>query len=373
MMARLNSAATAPTLEPRVSTYIGLFFVALATLMYEILLTRIFSVTMLYHFAFVALSLAMFGHDRGRADRLPARRGCFTPARSTESAGRSPRVAFPIAMVLSFLTELSIPFRVASVGRRDLRDRLHLRRDRRAVRRQRHRRLPGADRLFRHVSAGCTPRISRARRSAACCSSACSTGPTGRRRCCGSRCWRASAESRFAVDARLDERLRHDRHRVASSLLGAASAASDTRSSSGEALPDLPHPVHRRASFEARAALREVELVLARARQWATRAPGAAAGLGAEPDACRRTCACASCRWTSTSSPGTVMTGLRRRLRRPSQHLRYDVTNIGYYLRHRLRRARDRRRRRARRAVGAGVRRAIGDRGRDQQGHHRAR
>ena len=47
-------------------TYLGLFLVALATLTYEILLTRIFSVTMLYHFAFVALSLAMFGMTVGR-------------------------------------------------------------------------------------------------------------------------------------------------------------------------------------------------------------------------------------------------------------------------------------------------------------------
>jgi hypothetical protein len=34
--------------------------------MYEILLTRIFSVTMMYHFAFVALSVAMFGPTLAR-------------------------------------------------------------------------------------------------------------------------------------------------------------------------------------------------------------------------------------------------------------------------------------------------------------------
>ena len=45
--------------------YVGIFLVAMATLMFEILLTRIFSVTMLYHFAFVALSLAMFGMTVG--------------------------------------------------------------------------------------------------------------------------------------------------------------------------------------------------------------------------------------------------------------------------------------------------------------------
>jgi hypothetical protein len=43
------------------STYAGLFLVTLATLMEEILLTRIFSVTMWYHFVFLAVSIAMFG------------------------------------------------------------------------------------------------------------------------------------------------------------------------------------------------------------------------------------------------------------------------------------------------------------------------
>ena len=46
-------------------TYIGLFLVTLATLMHETLLTRIFSVTMWYHFAFVATSVALFGMTVG--------------------------------------------------------------------------------------------------------------------------------------------------------------------------------------------------------------------------------------------------------------------------------------------------------------------
>lgn len=39
----------------------ALFLVALATVMFEILLTRIFSLTLWYHFAFMAISVAMFG------------------------------------------------------------------------------------------------------------------------------------------------------------------------------------------------------------------------------------------------------------------------------------------------------------------------
>ena len=45
----------------RISTYGGIFFIALATLAWEILLTRIFSATMYYHFVFMSISLAMLG------------------------------------------------------------------------------------------------------------------------------------------------------------------------------------------------------------------------------------------------------------------------------------------------------------------------
>src|SRR4051795_5027582 len=65
---------------PARGSYIGLFMVALATLMYEILLARIFSVTMLYHFSFVALSVAMFGMTVG-ALIVYLSPSIFTPAR----------------------------------------------------------------------------------------------------------------------------------------------------------------------------------------------------------------------------------------------------------------------------------------------------
>ena len=56
---------TAGPLARRAATLGGVFAIAVATLMYEILLTRIFSVTMWYHFAFMAISLAMFGLAAG--------------------------------------------------------------------------------------------------------------------------------------------------------------------------------------------------------------------------------------------------------------------------------------------------------------------
>jgi len=45
--------------------FAGLFFTTLATLMLEIGLTRIFSVSMWYHFSFMAISIAMFGLSAG--------------------------------------------------------------------------------------------------------------------------------------------------------------------------------------------------------------------------------------------------------------------------------------------------------------------
>ena len=90
--------------------YVGLFFIALSTLTYEILLTRIFSVTMLYHFAFVALSLAMFGMTVGAllVYLLPS----LFPTNQLRERLALVAVLFPVSLVLSFLTQLSIPFRV---------------------------------------------------------------------------------------------------------------------------------------------------------------------------------------------------------------------------------------------------------------------
>src|SRR5207237_10770061 len=51
--------------KPTRFTYACLFFTTLSLLQLELFLTRIFSVTMWYHFAFMAISLAMFGLAAG--------------------------------------------------------------------------------------------------------------------------------------------------------------------------------------------------------------------------------------------------------------------------------------------------------------------
>jgi Spermine/spermidine synthase domain len=101
---------SSPSKQPGTATYVGIFFVALSVLMYEILLTRIFSVTMLYHFAFAALSLAMFGMTAGALVVYLAPR-LFPPERIHDRLAMS-AIAFPIALLWSFLTELIIPFRM---------------------------------------------------------------------------------------------------------------------------------------------------------------------------------------------------------------------------------------------------------------------
>ena len=48
-------------MQNKKSFFTGIFIICLCTLMYELILTRIFSVLMWYHFASVAISLALFG------------------------------------------------------------------------------------------------------------------------------------------------------------------------------------------------------------------------------------------------------------------------------------------------------------------------
>src|SRR5262245_10241304 len=92
--------APQPAASPRL--YAGLLLLTLATVMYEIVLTRIFSVTMWYHFAFVAISVAMFGMTVGalivylRPVRFPAER-------LSRQLGVS-ALLFALTVVGSFLT-----------------------------------------------------------------------------------------------------------------------------------------------------------------------------------------------------------------------------------------------------------------------------
>ncbi len=89
-------------------TYLGIFFVALSTLMYEILLTRIFSVTMGYHFAFMAVSLALFGMTVGAIIVYLYPRKF--PQDDIKHVLAKQSMLFAITMIVTFLIHIAIPF-----------------------------------------------------------------------------------------------------------------------------------------------------------------------------------------------------------------------------------------------------------------------
>jgi hypothetical protein len=94
--------------HPNRAVYAGVFVVSFATLMFQLLLTRIFSVTMWYHYAFMAVSLAMFGMTVGalavylRPEWFPADNVHRQLARSS--------LVLPVLIVLSLVVHLCIPF-----------------------------------------------------------------------------------------------------------------------------------------------------------------------------------------------------------------------------------------------------------------------
>lgn len=92
----------------RPATYVGVFLVTFSSLMLEIGLTRIFSVTMWYHFAFVAISVALFGLTAGAllVHLRPAR---FALERVRDQLWRA-SLCYSIAVAVCFAIQLRIPF-----------------------------------------------------------------------------------------------------------------------------------------------------------------------------------------------------------------------------------------------------------------------
>jgi hypothetical protein len=93
---------------PRRGTFAGVFLVCLATLLYELLLTRIFSVTTWYHFAFFAVSVAMFGMTVGAI--IVYLRPYSFPSHAVHRQLAGATFLFAASLVPSFLSHLVIPF-----------------------------------------------------------------------------------------------------------------------------------------------------------------------------------------------------------------------------------------------------------------------
>jgi hypothetical protein len=89
--------------EPKTSTYAGLFLTTLSLLQLELFLTRIFSVTMWYHFAFMAISLAMLGLAAGAVlvEVMKKR----DPHRTLANMG----LLFAVSSAVCFAAQLYIP------------------------------------------------------------------------------------------------------------------------------------------------------------------------------------------------------------------------------------------------------------------------
>jgi hypothetical protein len=91
----------------RAAVLTGVFAVAAATLMYEILLTRIFSVTLWYHFAFLAVAACLLGMTLG-AILVQARPLTFSAAAAPRLLATS-ALFFAIGVPATFLVHLAIP------------------------------------------------------------------------------------------------------------------------------------------------------------------------------------------------------------------------------------------------------------------------
>ncbi len=91
-----------------ISKYSGIFLISLSTLVYQILLTRIFSVTMGYHFAFMAISLAMFGLSAGSV-YVYINRQTLIGENYENKLGKF-SILFSITTLISFILHLYIPF-----------------------------------------------------------------------------------------------------------------------------------------------------------------------------------------------------------------------------------------------------------------------
>ncbi|MFM8315623.1 MAG: hypothetical protein ACKOA8_15185, partial [Deltaproteobacteria bacterium] len=88
--------------------YRGLLLTTLSTLMYQLVLTRIFSVTMFYHFSFMAVSITMFGMTVG-AIIVYLAKSCFPNHLAQKRMGQF-SLLFAALIVGTFFTHLSIPF-----------------------------------------------------------------------------------------------------------------------------------------------------------------------------------------------------------------------------------------------------------------------
>jgi len=102
-----NLSKDALTPDPRPGLLAGVFLISFAMLQAELVLTRVFSVTLWYHFAFVAVSVALLGMAAGGVRVY--RRGAIADADLPGALAHEAR-RFALAMIGALLVLLGVPF-----------------------------------------------------------------------------------------------------------------------------------------------------------------------------------------------------------------------------------------------------------------------
>lgn len=92
----------------KIETYIGIFFVALSSLMFELILLKIFSAVIAYHFVFVCISLALFGI--GASGICVYLFPHLFPVEKVKRQLTLVVLLFSISIILSFAIFLGVPF-----------------------------------------------------------------------------------------------------------------------------------------------------------------------------------------------------------------------------------------------------------------------
>ncbi|MEJ0044875.1 MAG: hypothetical protein WDN04_01015 [Rhodospirillales bacterium] len=99
---------TALSATNRRAHLIGIFIIAFAVLAYQVLLTRLFSVMLYYHFAFAGVSLVMLGLTIG-AERVYLDKQRFAPEKLNEEWAKA-AVRFAVSSISIVLWFIYIPW-----------------------------------------------------------------------------------------------------------------------------------------------------------------------------------------------------------------------------------------------------------------------
>lgn len=117
------SASTIPTAlreGVRVSTLTGVGLASLASLLLELALTRMFSVILFYHFAFMAISIALLGLGAGGLAAFlwfrRTERGALAPARAAGHACAASAAATVLALAVILHADISLQVSWANFG-----------------------------------------------------------------------------------------------------------------------------------------------------------------------------------------------------------------------------------------------------------------